>query len=431
MDEPDAYLSSQAQQDLLKIFDSFASPESPEKLPVQVIYVTHSPFLIDKNHAERIRVLEKGVSEEGTRVVKDAGKNHYEPLRSAFGAFVGETVFIGNTNLFVEGLADQILLAGAAIHLRKNSKLQDETLDLNQLTIVPAGSASHIPYLVYLARGRDVEKPAVVVLLDSDPSGVEAKKKLKKGGANHKQLLREELILQLGELKDGNALTLPTGELIDIEDLIPLPLCVKAVQQYLKSFCGASGEVTEQVTVDLLNQNIAADLTLFDAIEKTVKTLSEDFHIEKVGFARSFIDVLPRLPNENGVENIAGAITEFENNMKILFSRINKMRREAERELTSERVSAKIDRLKKAFVRDYTEPPIREHAYLLFEEIEASLDNSLESDSIRTTLHRIRRDNQIDDEKHLPIQNYEKFKESLEEIYYAPKHDTQDSQSKN
>lgn len=427
MDEPDAYLSSQAQQDLLKIFDSFASPESSEKLPVQVIYVTHSPFLIDKNHAERIRVLEKGVSEEGTRVVKDAGKNHYEPLRSAFGAFVGETVFIGNTNLFVEGLADQILLAGSAIHLRKSSKLQDETLDLNQLTIVPAGSASHIPYLVYLARGRDVEKPAVVVLLDSDTSGNNAKRSLKRGGANSRQLLRDDLILQIGEVKNANGLSLPTGELIETEDLVPLPLCVNAVRQYLKSFAVAPDEMTQRITVDLIKQNITEGKTLFDAIEKSVESLSKDFHIEKVGFARSLIDVLKRQLIESGDEEIASAITEFENNMKILFSRINKMRREAERELTAERVSAKVDRLKKAFVRDYVESPIREHAYLLFEEIDASLDNTRESDSIRTTLQRIRRDFQIDDERHLPINNYYKFKESLEEIYYSPKHDTQES----
>jgi predicted ATP-binding protein involved in virulence len=71
MDEPDAHLSSEGQQDLLKIFDAFARPVDGRK-PVQVVYVTHSPFLIDKNYAERIRVLEKGVSEEGTRVVRDA-----------------------------------------------------------------------------------------------------------------------------------------------------------------------------------------------------------------------------------------------------------------------------------------------------------------------------------------------------------------------
>ncbi len=91
MDEPDAYLSNQGQQDLLKVFHSFAFPEQDGRRPVQVVYVTHSPFLIDKNHADRIRVLQKGTGDEGTRVVRDVSRNHYEPLRSAFGAFVAET----------------------------------------------------------------------------------------------------------------------------------------------------------------------------------------------------------------------------------------------------------------------------------------------------------------------------------------------------
>ncbi|MFZ1919987.1 MAG: hypothetical protein WAU58_20650, partial [Terriglobales bacterium] len=67
----------------------------------------------------------------------------------------------------VEGTADQVLLAGAATFLKARGASDFQTLDLNRLTIVPAGSATHIPYLVYLARGRDYEKPAVIVLLDS------------------------------------------------------------------------------------------------------------------------------------------------------------------------------------------------------------------------------------------------------------------------
>ena len=51
MDEPDAYLSNQGQLDLLKIFDAFANPEDGSE-PIQVIYVTHSPFLIDRNHGD-------------------------------------------------------------------------------------------------------------------------------------------------------------------------------------------------------------------------------------------------------------------------------------------------------------------------------------------------------------------------------------------
>ena len=94
MDEPDAYLSNQGQQDLLKILERFARPEDGSRCD-QIVYVTHSPFLINRNTGERVRVLDKGVTDEGTRVVKDVARNHYEPLRSSLGVFVAETSFIG------------------------------------------------------------------------------------------------------------------------------------------------------------------------------------------------------------------------------------------------------------------------------------------------------------------------------------------------
>ncbi|KLL09520.1 AAA family ATPase, partial [Protofrankia coriariae] len=178
MDEPDRYLSSAGQQDLLRIFEDFARPQDIARSPVQVVYVTHSPFLIDKNEADRIRVLEKGEHDEGTRVVTSAAANHYEPLRSAFGSFVAETTFIGNCNLIVEGPSDQVLLAGASRWLAGRGAAARERLDLNKITIVPAGGTPHVPYLVYLARGRDVEKPPVIVLLDNDKAGDEARNPL-------------------------------------------------------------------------------------------------------------------------------------------------------------------------------------------------------------------------------------------------------------
>lgn len=173
MDEPDAFLSSQGQQDLLRILEEFAMPED-RKREDQVLYVTHSPFLINRNASHRIRVLDKGIGDEGTRVVKDATRNHYEPLRSSLGAFVAETAFIGGSNLFVEGLADQVLLAGMSSFLRAMKASSLETLNLNEVTIVPAGSAGSVPYLVYLARGRDEVKPPCVALLDGDQQGKDA-----------------------------------------------------------------------------------------------------------------------------------------------------------------------------------------------------------------------------------------------------------------
>ncbi|HWO15327.1 MAG TPA: AAA family ATPase, partial [Solirubrobacterales bacterium] len=180
VDEPDAYLSGEGQQDLLKILEDFARPHDRSRRD-QVVYVTHSPFLINKNAGHRIRVLDKGTNDQGTRVVKDIAKTHYEPLRSALGDHVAETAFIGGSNLVVEGLADQVLLAGLSSRLRRmKANSLSELLDLNQVTIVPAGSAPSVPYIVYLARGRDELKPACVALLDGDQAGKEAVKRLKR-----------------------------------------------------------------------------------------------------------------------------------------------------------------------------------------------------------------------------------------------------------
>lgn len=190
MDEPDAYLSSQGQQDLLRIFDDFARPESRSRQD-QVVYVTHSPFLIDRNAAWRIRVVDKGTADEGTRVVKDAAKMHYEPLRSALGPFVAETAFIGGSNLFVEGPSDQVLIAGMSSHLRAHGGPLADSLDLNAVTVVAAGGASLVPYMVYLARGRDEVRPPCVALLDGDSSGKEAYRTLTRKGGPRGKLLRE------------------------------------------------------------------------------------------------------------------------------------------------------------------------------------------------------------------------------------------------
>jgi predicted ATPase len=420
MDEPDAFLSSQAQQDLLKIFEAFSQPIDGKK-PIQVIYVTHSPFLIDKNRAERIRVLDKGVSDEGTRVVKDAGKNHYEPLRSAFGAFVGETTFIGSTNLMVEGLADQILIAGAATHLMNKGESRLETLDLNRITIVPAGSASSIPYLVYLARGRDVEQPAVVVLLDSDSSGNDARKRLKRGGAYNKQLLRDQLTLQVGELKDETGMVLSRAGLVEIEDLVPLTLCAHAVRSYVREVWGDQPEILEQITVEAISSEIVDDKTVLDAIRKVTESISEEIGIEKVGFARnviaSVIKIASNLSTSTSEEK--AALAAFEGNFKVLFRRINKMQRDAEREQSSERISDKVERLKRAFIQDHPAGALREHAHILFDDIDASLDDGIESDAIKNSLGRLRKDFEIDSEITHPINEYENFKTRLAAIQYA------------
>jgi predicted ATPase len=196
MDEPDAYLSSSGQQDLLRVLEHHARPDDSDR-ESQIIYVTHSPFLINRNAGHRVRVVDKGSRDEGTRLVKDATRNHYEPLRTSLGEFVAETAFIGGDNLFVEGIADQILIAGMNARLLGAGTPPSQCLDLNQVTIVQGGS--NIPYMLYLARGRDQVKPACAVLLDGDTAGKTAQKQIKRGGALRKPIVADELVVMISD----------------------------------------------------------------------------------------------------------------------------------------------------------------------------------------------------------------------------------------
>lgn len=59
-----------------------------------------------------------------------------------------------------------MLLTGTTSLLRYKGSPPRKLVDLNVVTIVPAGSAAAVPYMAYLARGRDEVKPACVALLD-------------------------------------------------------------------------------------------------------------------------------------------------------------------------------------------------------------------------------------------------------------------------
>ncbi len=60
-------------------------------------------------------------------------------------------------------------------------KHQSANLDLNALTMVPVHGSTQYRYALHLTRGRDLDRPAVVVLLDSDAAGKAALVDLEKG----------------------------------------------------------------------------------------------------------------------------------------------------------------------------------------------------------------------------------------------------------
>lgn len=408
MDEPDAYLSSQGQQDLLRVLGEFARPTVVERRPAQVVYVTHSPFLLDRNNAGRIRVLDKGAGEEGTRVVRDAARNHYEPLRSAFGSFVAETTFIGSGNLMVEGQADQVLLAGMSAQIRALRMPIGESLDLNRTTLVPCGGAESVPYLVYLARGRDVDRPAVVVLLDSDEEGDKAKKRLGKKPIGRGRLLDAKYIVQVGDIVEEADVA--TGVTVrEIEDLLPVALAATAARTHAQRFLGLSATAAERLNASDVESRLA------DGIWKAVKaafaaTYGGDAHIDKVGFARAVIEC---------VQNGGPGSDVFAGNMRVLLGVLNKRMRDAERDSLSERLARRIDRAKAAFLADNPRTASREDVRFLLEDIRGSLDDSNESADIRAELQKIRREFSLDDDVTRVVDDYDGLRSRIDAVRYV------------
>ncbi|GAB2571325.1 ATP-dependent nuclease [Kribbella endophytica] len=395
MDEPDAYLSMLGQQDLLRIFDSFAAPEDPDTPAVQVVYVTHSPFLIDKNHSERIRVLEKGDGDEGSRLVANAGRNHYEPLRSAFGAFVAETTFISNCNLMLEGQADQVLLAGISSLARRLGSL-GESLDLNKLSLVPSGSAEHIPYMVYLARGRDVDTPAIVVLLDGDGEGDGIRKELRNGYRN-KKYVEDAYVIQTSDLDLAN-LRIDTSGVLEIEDLIPADLAVIAIKRYASEVLAP--EEAAKVEATAIELTIEPGEKLFKTAEAVCKTLPHPLRLDKVGFARA---VLHSLEHKGDDDLRSRTLANFQ----VLFDRVNKAQRQAVRANSRERVRRTLRRFVDAFRRDHPASALNRDVEALLEDVEGQLTEVTdETEELRSAVRLIRSDFKLEDAPGAPVASY-------------------------
>jgi predicted ATPase len=437
MDEPDAFLSGEAQQDLLKVFQMFADPISSGReglVPVQVIYVTHSPFLIDKNHSERVRAVEKAEGSKGTRVINGAAQNHYEPLRSAFGAFVGETAFISHCNLFVEGQGDQILLAGTASYLRKLLDIpESEMLDLNQITIVPSGGTSNVPYMVYLARGRDAEKPAAIVLLDSDKAGNEAKIALGKDGPHprKKQVLDSKFILQLGEIsrKEIGLTTTPDNEnerpFTEIEDLVPLHISIRAAISFAKTVYGLSdGELTG-ISETSITARLKEGISPFMAINQILSEIGNgaEIHMDKIPFARTVVDLLPLMSHErqtNGPASVPG-LEEFEANMRAVFRRLRTLQIIAVQDVKDKRMRQKVSDKVSTFLGDHptAHSATRDDAARLLIDIESDLEgDETERAFVLREAMRLRSDHSLTEDLTEPIRMYEDFCESLQRLQH-------------
>lgn len=410
MDEPDAYLSASGQQDLLKVLEHHARPDDSDRED-QVIYVTHSPFLINRNAGHRVRVVDKGSRDEGTRLVKDATRNHYEPLRTSLGAFVAETAFIGGDNLFVEGIADQVLLAGMNVRLLRAGASPSQCLDLNEVTIVPGGS--NIPYMLYLARGRDQIKPACAVLIDGDSAGATARKQIKRGGAHGKPTVADDLVVMVSEWAADAHPEVTSGVTVrEPEDLVPVGVAVAAARRYARTFLGQDDASVKKLTEDGVTSRLADnDGSLWDALAASFESIF-DTQIGKAGFAK---ELLAYLAESEGSNRPAG-VPALDANFASLIGRLTDTLALARERESDERRDQRLDRIIDTFNTDYPSGCTRDRAATTLRRIDAAVDDTTAGDLIQAGTARMRRDFKLTTEPLKNVDDYPAFLQGLRNL---------------
>ncbi|MBX3195463.1 MAG: AAA family ATPase [Microbacteriaceae bacterium] len=160
LDEPGLSLHARAQMDLLDtIKDKLAKGR-------QVLYSTHSPFMVKTDLLKDVRIVEDQGPDKGTAVIADAGVvadvDTLFPLQAALGYDVVQSLFIGNRNILVEGISDFIYLTMIGSHLES---LGRTNLPLDA-RLLPAGGATNIPTFIALL-GTQLD---IVVLIDGNTS---------------------------------------------------------------------------------------------------------------------------------------------------------------------------------------------------------------------------------------------------------------------
>lgn len=199
LDEPGVSLHAKAQLDLLGYIDKELVPSQ------QVIYTTHSAWMVPVRKIHRVRTVEEDLAPEISTGATVSGRilaqdrDTLMPLQAALGYDVAQTLFIGPDSLVVEGISEVLYLYDISDLLISEGR---QGLD-QRWHICPAGSVGRIPAMLGLL-GHSVD---ATVLVDSPANPTER-------GNIADRLYDQARLVEVGTV---------TGTVeADIEDLIDL-----------------------------------------------------------------------------------------------------------------------------------------------------------------------------------------------------------------
>ena len=217
-DEPGLFLHAKAQEDLLRYF------EQELKAHHQVIYTTHSPFMVDPRHFDRVRIVQDlsietdddiPEEEQGTKVtdqILEATPDSLFPLQGALGYEIYQSLFVGPNSLVVEGPSDLLYINAVSSILERRG--ED---GLNPAwTVTPVGGSDKVPTFVALLGAQG--NLNVAILIDYQKKDRQIIENLYKG-----KLIERANVLTFADF-------VPSEE-ADIEDLFAPEFYLKLVNE--------------------------------------------------------------------------------------------------------------------------------------------------------------------------------------------------------
>ena len=217
LDEPGLTLHPLAQKDLFLFFENLSQSN-------QIVYTTHSPFMVDSNHLERVRSIYidssgKTVASADLRASERLkGKNQPQsiyPAHAALGLSVSDTLLVNCNPILVEGESDQLYLSALKNLLISKGKISP----LKEIVFIPTGGVKGIKATSAILSGVNEIKPPV--LIDGDKPGVKMANELK---TDFYAAETEKLIM----ITDFSSV--PEAE---VEDLFPKKKMAKIVARFL------------------------------------------------------------------------------------------------------------------------------------------------------------------------------------------------------
>jgi len=260
LDEPALGLHARAQGDFLRFIEERLAPKN------QVVYTTHSPFMVQPGHLDRVRLVEDKGQTEGVKVSADVTTTDPDtlfPLQGALGYDLAQHLFIAPHNLVVEGTSDYTYLRVISDHFKA---IGTRTPLDDKWSIVPVGGVDLIPTFVALL-GNHLD---VTVLIDSQKGGHQKLSRLASQG-----ILKANRIISVGH-------TLDTKE-ADIEDLFE-------PAEYLEFFNTAFG-------LEIKLTDLTSDGPLVKRIACAIDQERFDHGLPADRFLRERDQILPRLSN--------------------------------------------------------------------------------------------------------------------------------------